>query len=119
MNRELSEIGSALPAMVPLLRTGGRLAVIAFHSLEDRIVKRFFQRAAQPFAGDPAVARLAIRTDALPGAPLALVGRAVKPSAAEVERNTRSRSAIMRVAQRTAAPLPEGWPRGYVEAGRA
>ena len=117
LNRELSEITSALPSMVPLLRTGGRLAVIAFHSLEDRIVKRFFQRAAQPFAGDPAVARLAIRADALPAAPLALVGRAIKPSPAEVARNARSRSAILRVAERTAAALPAGWPRGYVEAG--
>jgi len=119
LNRELSEVANALPSMVPLLRTGGRLAVIAFHSLEDRIVKRFFQRAAQPFAGDPAVARLAIRADALPGAPLALVGRAVKPSAAEVARNPRARSAILRVAERTAAALPAGWPRGYVEPGPA
>lgn len=116
LNRELSEVANALPAIVPLLREGGRVAVIAFHSLEDRIVKRFFQRAAQPFAGDPAVARLAIRADALPGAPLALVGRATKPSAAEVARNPRSRSAILRVAQRTASALPAGWPRGYVEA---
>lgn len=119
LNRELSEITSALPSMVPLLNTGGRLVVIAFHSLEDRIVKRFFQRAAKPFAGDPEVARLAIRADALPGAPLALVGRAVRPSAAEIARNARSRSAILRVAERTPAALPPGWPRGYVEAGLA
>lgn len=115
LNRELSEVASALPAVVPLLRTGGRIAVIAFHSLEDRIVKRFFQRASQPYAGDPAVARLPIRADALPGAPLALVGRAIKPSDAEVARNPRSRSAILRVAERTADAMPSGWPRGYVD----
>ena len=119
LNRELSEVSNALPSIVPLLRAGGRLAVIAFHSLEDRIVKRIMQRAAQPFAGDPAVARLAIRADALPGAPLVLVGRAVKPSAVEIERNPRARSAILRVAERTAAPLPVDWPRGYLATGHA
>ena len=54
VNRELSELTLALPRMVPFLREGGRLAVISFHSLEDRIVKRFFARASRPFAGDPA-----------------------------------------------------------------
>ena len=72
--------------------------MISFHSLEDRIVKRFLARASQPYAGDPALARLAIRTDALPGAPLALVGRAVKPADAEIARNPRARSAVLRVA---------------------
>ena len=115
LNRELSEVSNALPAIVPLVRTGGRIVVIAFHSLEDRIVKRFFQRAAQPYAGDPAVKRLAIRDDALPGAPLSLVGRAVKPTADEIARNPRSRSAILRVAERTEAPVPAGWPRGYID----
>jgi 16S rRNA (cytosine1402-N4)-methyltransferase len=116
VNRELSELSSALPSVVPLLRSGGRLAVISFHSLEDRIVKRFFARASKPFAGDPEAARLPIRTDALPGAPLTVAGRAIKPSAREVERNPRARSAILRVAERTAHPMPLAWPRGYVEA---
>ena len=92
------------------------MAIISFHSLEDRIVKRFLARASQPYAGNPALARLAIRTEALPGAPLALVGRAVKPSAAEIARNPRARSAVMRVALRTSHPLPADWPQGYVEA---
>jgi 16S rRNA (cytosine1402-N4)-methyltransferase len=113
VNRELSELSLALPRVVPLLREAGRLAVISFHSLEDRIVKQFFARASRPYAGDPAVARLPIRSGDLPGAPLALVGRAVKPAAAEVARNPRARSAILRVAQRTAHPLPAGWPKGY------
>ena len=115
VNRELSEVTQALPVIVSVLADGARMAVISFHSLEDRIVKRFLARASQSYAGDPALARLAIRTDALPGAPLALVGRAVKPSAAEVARNPRARSAVMRVATRTSCALPANWPRGYVE----
>ena len=113
VNRELSEVTLALPRIVPLLAAGGRLAVISFHSLEDRIVKRFFARASQPFAGDARAARLPIRTAALPPVPLTLVGRAQKPGAAEVARNPRARSAILRVAERTADPLPAEWPRGY------
>ena len=119
VNRELSEVTSALPRIVPLLRPGGRLAVISFHSLEDRIVKRFFARASQPFAGNPQASRLAIATAALPAVPLALVGRAIKPDALEVQRNPRARSAILRVAQRTADPMPADWPRGCVDAEAA
>ena len=115
VNRELSEIAQALPVIVSALAEGATMAVISFHSLEDRIVKRFLARASQPYAGDPVLARLAIRTDALPGAPLALVGRAVKPSAAEIARNPRSRSAVLRVATRTSHALPAGWPHGYAE----
>jgi len=113
VNRELSEVSIALPRIVPLLATGGRLAVIAFHSLEDRIVKRFFAFASRPFGGDARLARVAIPEAALPAAPLALAGRAIKPSAPEIERNPRARSAVLRVAERTAAPLPSDWPRGF------
>jgi 16S rRNA (cytosine1402-N4)-methyltransferase len=116
VNRELSQVTEALPVVVSALAAEGRMAVIAFHSLEDRIVKRFLARASQPYAGDPALARLAIRTDALPGAPLQLLGRAVKPSAQEIARNPRARSAVMRVAIRTSHALPADWPRGYAEA---
>ncbi len=116
VNRELSELTLALPRVVPLLRGGARLAVISFHSLEDRIVKRFMARASQPYAGDPAVARLPIRSDALPPVALALVGRAIRPGEAEVACNPRARSAVLRVAQRTDAPLPADWPRGVLEA---
>ncbi|MEO8509164.1 MAG: 16S rRNA (cytosine(1402)-N(4))-methyltransferase RsmH [Betaproteobacteria bacterium] len=115
VNRELAEVALALPAIVPLLREGGRLAVISFHSLEDRIVKRFLARASQPFAGDAEAARLPIATASLPPVPLALVGRAIKPGVEEIACNPRSRSAILRIAERTAAPLPDGWPRGYVD----
>ena len=116
VNAELSEVTLALPRIVPLLRAGARLAVISFHSLEDRIVKRFFARASQPFAGDAGAARLPLRSADLPPVALALVGRAVKPGAAEVAANPRARSAILRVAERTRAPLPADWPRGVAEA---
>ena len=116
VNQELIEVRETLPRVVASLATGGRFAVISFHSLEDRIVKRFFVRAAQPYAGDSAVARLAIRASALPGTPLTLIGRARHPSPAEIARNSRSRSATLRVAERTEYPLPAHWPRGYLDA---
>ena len=109
LNRELAELSFALPRIVSLMNAGGRLAVISFHSLEDRIVKRFFARASQPFGGDPRLARLAIRTDALPAAPLAVIGRAVRASQREVAANPRARSATLRVAERTAHPVPPGF----------
>src|SRR5512142_175378 len=113
VNRELDEVAIALPVMTALLAIGGRLAAISFHSLEDRIVKRFFAFASKPFGGDARLARMPIADAALPRAPLAIVGRATKPSAAEVARNPRARSAVLRVAERTDAPLPADWPRGF------
>jgi 16S rRNA (cytosine1402-N4)-methyltransferase len=116
VNRELDEVAIALPRMTALLATGGRLVVVSFHSLEDRIVKRFLAFASKPFGGDARLARMPIADAVLPPAPLAIVGRAVKPSAAEVARNPRARSAVLRVAERTDAPLPAEWPRGFVGA---
>ena len=109
VNRELAELSLTLPQAAAALEQRGRLAVISFHSLEDRIVKRFFASASQPWGGDARLARLAIPEAALPGAPLALVGRAVRPSDAEVAANPRARSATLRVAERTAHPLPPGF----------
>jgi 16S rRNA (cytosine1402-N4)-methyltransferase len=106
VNRELAELSMTLPRALALLRTGGRLAVISFHSLEDRIVKRFFAAASQPFGGDARLARMPLRTADLPGAPLALVGRAIKPGEAEIAVNPRARSAVLRVAERTSHPIP-------------
>ena len=101
INQELQELSLALDAIVPRLATAGRVAVISFHSLEDRLVKSFFRRNSLPFGGDARLARLAIADAALPQPPLKLVGRAVRASEAEVEVNPRARSATMRVAERT------------------
>ncbi|MBS0320829.1 MAG: 16S rRNA (cytosine(1402)-N(4))-methyltransferase RsmH [Proteobacteria bacterium] len=106
VNRELDELEAALPAACARLRAGGRLAVISFHSLEDRIVKRFIAAHSQPFAGDPALARMPLRAAELPLPPLAAVGRAQKVGADEAAANPRARSAVLRVAARTAAPWP-------------
>jgi 16S rRNA (cytosine1402-N4)-methyltransferase len=113
VNRELAEIRDALPRLTARLATGGRIAVISFHSLEDRLVKRFFAFASKPYGGDTTLARLPIAEASLPATPLAPVGRAIKPSAEEIAANPRARSAVLRVAQRTDAPLPSNWPRGF------
>ena len=110
VNDELAELERVLPRAVARLRDGGRLAVISFHSLEDRIVKQFVARASTPFGGDPRLARAPITEAELPQPPLVAVGRAIKPSSAESDANPRARSAVLRVAERTAAPLPPDWP---------
>lgn len=98
INRELEEIEAVLPQAAGRLKTGGRLAVIAFHSLEDRIVKQFFRRYSQ----HPPMPRWAAVKEAdLPQPPLKAVGRAVKPGSAETAANPRARSAVLRVAERT------------------
>jgi 16S rRNA (cytosine1402-N4)-methyltransferase len=112
VNRELDEVAAVLPMLTARLAAGGRLAVIAFHSLEDRIVKRFIDAASRPFGGDARLARVPLRERDLPEPPLAKVGRAIKPSAEEIAANPRARSAVLRVAERTAAALPRGWPAG-------
>ena len=112
VNRELDEVSAALPIVTGRLAPGGRLAVISFHSLEDRRVKRFIAAASTPFGGDPRLARLPLRGRDLPAPPLAAVGGAIKAGADELARNPRARSAVLRVAERTDAPLPADWPRG-------
>jgi 16S rRNA (cytosine1402-N4)-methyltransferase len=99
VNRELEALEAALPQAVRLLAPGGRLCVISFHSLEDRIVKRFIRREAQ---GDPVYAGL---PDVPPHArpTLRKAGAAVTAGEAEVARNPRARSAVLRVAERLAA----------------
>ncbi|RKP51205.1 16S rRNA (cytosine(1402)-N(4))-methyltransferase RsmH [Trinickia fusca] len=98
VNQELAELQVVLEAALSLLEQGGRLVVISFHSLEDRIVKRFMQTHASAPAVDR---RLPIRAVDLPQPPLKIIGR-VFASAAEVEANPRARSAVMRVAERVA-----------------
>ena len=95
----------ALERILPRLAIGARLAVISFHSLEDRLVKQFMRRHSVPCGGDASLARLPIAAAALPKPPLRLVGRAIRPDAAEVAANARARSATLRVAERTEGPL--------------
>ena len=97
INRELEELARVLPQAVARLTAGGRLVVISFHSLEDRIVKRFMRDAARP---PQLPSRLPLRAAELPSPELALVGRAQKPSPVEVAANPRARSAVLRVAER-------------------
>jgi 16S rRNA (cytosine1402-N4)-methyltransferase len=101
VNRELEEVSLMLPQALAQLAPGGRLALISFHSLEDRIVKRFLQ--AQSRRNLPR--RLPLRESEMPEPPLRLVGRAVRASGEETRRNPRARSATLRVAERTAGPL--------------
>ncbi len=100
VNQELAQLSLVLDHTLPLLASGGRLAVISFHSLEDRLVKQFFRRHSQPYGGDARLARLPIAERALPVPPLRLVGRAIRAGPAEVAANPRSRSARLRVAER-------------------
>jgi len=97
VNQELEELSLVLPQCMELLAPGGRLVVISFHSLEDRIVKRFLRDSANP---DKLPRRLPVRARDLPQPGLRLIGRAVRPSAAEVAANPRARSAVMRSAER-------------------
>lgn len=105
INRELEELSLTLPQAVSRLNEEGRLVVIAFHSLEDRIVKRFMRDHSRP----PALPRgIPIREVDRPRPALELVGSAMRPSVGEVRANPRSRSATMRVASRTAAAFIPG-----------
>jgi 16S rRNA (cytosine1402-N4)-methyltransferase len=99
LNQELEELEMTLPQCVACLKPEGRLVVISFHSLEDRITKRFMRAQSQPAVP----ARLPLRESELPRTPLRLVGKAKRASDSEVAENPRARSAIMRVAERQAA----------------
>ena len=99
INRELEEISAVLPQAAGYLKTGGRLAVIAFHSLEDRIVKQFIRRHSRPV---PLPKWVMVRESERPEPPLREIGKAQRASAAETAANPRARSAVLRVAERTA-----------------
>jgi len=101
VNAELDELETGLLAAEALLGEGGRLAVVTFHSLEDRIVKRFLREAA---ATNPGTSRHLPEAKTGPLPAFARVSRAVRPSDAEISRNPRARSATLRSAVRTAAP---------------
>ena len=100
VNQELEELAVVLPQCVALLGAGGRLVVISFHSLEDRIVKRFLRTQSQ---ADALPARLPVRARDLPQPRMRLIGRAARASDRETAANPRARSAVMRVAERTEA----------------
>jgi 16S rRNA (cytosine1402-N4)-methyltransferase len=101
VNRELEELAEALAASERVLADGGRLVVVAFHSLEDRIVKRFLADRSATHAGGSRHAPEAI----LPEPTFSLLVRgAVEPGEAEARANPRARSAKLRAARRTAAP---------------
>ncbi|MEN7536538.1 16S rRNA (cytosine(1402)-N(4))-methyltransferase RsmH [Aurantiacibacter flavus] len=101
VNRELDELAQGLTAAEHLLGEGGRLAVVSFHSLEDRIVKAYLRDAANQ---NPRGSRYLPETASDTPAIYTQVSRAIRASAAEIERNPRARSATLRAATRTAAP---------------
>src|SRR3972149_7645968 len=98
LNRELEELARVLPECVTHLKVGGRLVVISFHSLEDRIVKHFMRDMAE---GDKLPRDVPIRASEVPRGKLNLIGKAVRAGETEVQANPRARSAVMRVAERS------------------
>jgi 16S rRNA (cytosine1402-N4)-methyltransferase len=96
VNQELEELSLALPQALDALAPGGRFVVISFHSLEDRIVKRFFRDRARPSLPE----RLPVKATEMPQPRLKLVGRALRPGRHEVAANPRARSAVLRVAEK-------------------
>jgi len=100
INRELEELEAALPRAVSVLAPGGRLAVISFHSLEDRMVKRFLRIEARgaELPPDLPVRQTHFRVR------LKIIGKPVRPGARELGLNPRARSAVLRVAERTETP---------------
>ena len=99
INEELSEVEQGLEAAVKRLEVGGRLAVISFHSLEDRLVKRALRDASRLPQGDP---RMPL-PDSVTKPRMRLMGKAIKASTGELRMNPRARSAVLRVAERTEA----------------
>jgi 16S rRNA (cytosine1402-N4)-methyltransferase len=97
LNQELEEIARILPQCVDGLSSGGRIVVISFHSLEDRMVKHFLRDMAQ---GDKLPRNLPIRAAEIPKGRLRLIGKAIHATSQEVATNPRARSAVMRVAER-------------------
>ena len=101
VNRELEEVSLMLPQAVARLAPGARLAVVSFHSLEDRMVKRFMRSLANPDVPRD----LPLRASEMPQPLLTILGRPQRPAAREIAANPRARSAVLRVAERTRAPL--------------
>ena len=100
INRELDELADGLAAAERVLKPGGRLAVVTFHSLEDRLVKRFLRERS---GATPAGSRHLPAAASGPAPSFDAVGKAIRPGEAELARNPRARSATLRTARRTAA----------------
>jgi 16S rRNA (cytosine1402-N4)-methyltransferase len=98
LNQELEELARVLPECVTHLNSGGRLVVISFHSLEDRIVKHFMRDMAE---GDKLPRGVPIRASEVPQGKLNLIGKAIRASEDELCINPRARSAVMRIAERS------------------
>ncbi|WP_289281851.1 MULTISPECIES: 16S rRNA (cytosine(1402)-N(4))-methyltransferase RsmH [unclassified Methylophaga] len=98
INNELEELTTALEQALDVLAVGGRLAVISFHSLEDRIVKRFFRDEAR---GDDLPSHFPVTVDQL-NPRLKVIGKAIKASEEEIKLNPRARSAVLRIAEKLA-----------------
>ena len=99
INRELEELTALLPKAVHRLALGGRLVVISFHSLEDRIVKHFIRGASSE---ESLPTWVAVRARDMAEPPMKKIGKPIRASGHEIANNPRARSAIMRVAERTA-----------------
>lgn len=97
VNQELQDLEAVLPQALEALAPGGRLAVISFHSLEDRIVKRFMRRESR---GEELPPDLPVTGGPPPGR-LRVIGKAIRAGRAETDRNPRARSAVLRIAERT------------------
>ena len=108
VNRELADLETGLDAAHAALKPGGRLAVISFHSLEDRIVKRFIAQHAKAPAGNR---RLPAAEVFVPT--LCAIGDAQKADAGEVAANPRARSAVLRVAEKLLSPFAKGGQGGF------
>ncbi|MBS0484300.1 MAG: 16S rRNA (cytosine(1402)-N(4))-methyltransferase RsmH, partial [Proteobacteria bacterium] len=100
LNRELEELSLVLPQCVELLNPGGRLVVISFHSLEDRMVKQFMRKCASADELPRGVPLREKDVQRLSKQTLRVIGRAVRPGEPEVAENARARSAVMRVAEK-------------------
>ena len=103
VNQELARLEIALPKCIDMLEPGGRLVVISFHSLEDRIVKQAMRAAVQP--AQPPL-RLPLRASEMPAPLVARPAKAVRPDPAEIAANPRARSAVMRWIERLPPALP-------------